>query len=215
MLFMVSIAASLPRTASAEGGDVILLHGWRGTASNWSAAKAAYEAEGYVVHALSLPASGDRAGDTVRNADYVTQYIRNYDLTDVKLDGHSLGGWLAMYLAQSNPAVTSVVLRDTGTGCFWGIPGDQCTGSKLLAGIKANPPTVPVLNLSSKTTQHPGVDCTKVFNIGHNDFLTNVTVTANAIAWPAVNPCVAATPTPEPTPTPAPCSWWDRYQGSC
>jgi pimeloyl-ACP methyl ester carboxylesterase len=235
MALIVTIAAALPDSTSAQGRDVILLYGWRGSTSNWDTAKAAYEARGNVVHVLRLPEDGTSAGDTAINADYVNQYIRLQDLTNVHLDGHSLGGWLALYVAQSNPVIASVVLRDTGTGCWFNIPADQCPNSELLYELKANPPTVPVLNLNHLTTQHPGVDCIKVFNLEHNAFLSNAAVNAAAVEWPDANPCTPATPTPSatatpvptltpsPTPTvtptatprPRPCSWWDRWQGYC
>lgn len=215
-------AGGLLRSSEAASGDVICLHGWNGSASNCSAMRAPYEAAGYTFHALSLPRSGSSAGDTAVNADYVQAYIASHNLTGVKLDGHSLGGWLALYLTLvRGEGVSSVVLRDTGTGCWFGIPGDQCPGSTLLAQINGAPASsVPILNLSSKTTALPQVDCLKVFNLSHNDFLSNSAVTAAAIGWPAVNPCAGtptptATPTVTPTPTPTLCSWWDHLWGRC
>lgn len=214
------VSAGLLRSSEAASGDVILLHGWNGSASNWSTAKAQYESQGYTVHALALPRSGSSAGDMAVNADYVQGYIASNNLTGVKLDGHSLGGWLALYLTLvRGENVTSVVLRDTGTGCWFGIPGDQCPGSALMAQINdAAPSSVPILNLSSKTTALPQVDCLKVYSgLAHNDFLSNSVVAAAAIGWPTVSPCAAptATPTPSPTATPTPCSWWDRLFGRC
>jgi pimeloyl-ACP methyl ester carboxylesterase len=202
---------------TADSPDVILIHGWRGTASSWSTAESTYVANGYRTHALQLPRDGSRAGDTVTNANYVRSYIVNNGLTNVKLDGHSMGGWVALYLilVEREPAVTSVVLRDTGTGCFWGIPPDQCSGSAMLQAVQsAAPVNIPVLNLSTKTTQHPEVDCTKVFNISHNNFLTNATVNSMAVSWSGVNPCTTVTPVPDPTQTPT-CSWWQRLFGGC
>lgn len=221
IIFVALAAGGLIRSSEAASGDVILLHGWNGSASSWNTAKAQYEAQGYTVHALSLPRGGSSAGDTAVNADYVQAYIASHNLTDVKLDGHSLGGWLALYLALvRGEDVSSVVLRDTGTGCWFGIPADQCSGSTLLAQVNsASASAVPILNLNHSTAGIPQVDCLKVYNLAHNDFLSNSAVTAAAIGWPGASPCAGtptATPAPTPTPTPPPaCSWWDRLWGRC
>lgn len=193
------VALLLLVTIQPVGGQttpkhVVLLYGWNGSPSNWNTAKTAYQAKGYTVHVLSLPRAGWSAGDTKVNADYVQSYIASKGLTDVKLDGHSLGGWLAMYVAlvRQDPAVSSVVLRDTGTGCVWGIPGDQCLGSEMLKAITAAPQSpVPILNLNHLSTVHPQVDCTKVFNLSHSAFLTDSRVNAAAIGWSGVSPCSA------------------------
>ncbi len=240
------LASTAPRSSAAEpsaapsvaGRHVLLLSGWNGSASNWNTAKAQREAAGETVHVVSLPRGGSNAGDTAVNATAVQDYIASHSLTDVQLDGHSLGGWLALYVAlvRRDPAVTSVVLRDTGYGCFFGIPRDPCAGADMLAASEgAAPSTVPILNLSSKTAALPQVDCLRTYSLGHNDFLTNAAVTSAAIGWPAASPCgPAPTPTSTPSPTatatatstptatptatatPAPvCTWWDRLWGRC
>lgn len=222
------VSAGLLRSSEAASGHVICLHGWNGSASNCDTLKARYEAQGYTVHALSLPRSGSSAGDTAINADYVQAYIASNNLTDVKLDGHSLGGWLALTVAlvRQDGAVSSVVLRDSGYGGIgcWLVP-DLCSNSAAVAAVKNAPLSlVPILNLNSSTAPLPQVDCLKVYSgLAHNDFLTNPAVTAAAIGWPVVNPCAtptltatpSATTTPTATPTPAPCSWWDRLWGRC
>ncbi|MGE0228835.1 MAG: esterase/lipase family protein [Dehalococcoidia bacterium] len=241
------IALSAPAPASSARRDVVLLHGWRGNPGSWDSEAARYRAAGDTVHQLDLPEEGDQAGDTARNAASVADYIADHHLTNVKLDGHSLGGWLALYVALGcrpstatspaacdapNPAVTSVVLRDTGTGCFFKRPGDQCPGSELLAVLSASTPSpLPVLNLSSKSTQLPQVDCTRVFSgLSHAQFQSDVQVSAAAVGWPDVSPCsapatvtstprptVTATPAPTaaPTATPSSCSWLARLLGWC
>lgn len=203
------------KSTEAVSKDVILLYGWNGTTSSWNTAKAQYEAAGYTVHILSLPRGGSSAGDTAINADYVEAYIASQSLSDAKLDGHSLGGWLALTVAvtRQNPNVGAVVVRDTGYGCFFGIPGDQCSGSVMLAQLNAAPQSsVPILNLSSKSTALPQEDAHQTFSLSHNAFLSDAGVTAAAISWQDTNVPV---PTPTPTPTPTPCSWWDRLFGRC
>lgn len=171
---------------------VILLHGFNGSPTNFSTAKAAAEAQGYKVYVPKLPYAGWSAGDTAKNAAFLQQYMTQNGITSAKLDGHSLGGWLAMYMALvvRDARVSSVVLRDTGTGCFWGIPPDQCPGSTLLNQLAAAPySAVPILNLNHLSTLHPQVDCTVVFNLSHDAFRTDARVNAAAIGWSGVNPC--------------------------
>lgn len=227
LVLTFATAFGLLRNSEAANGDVICLHGWNDSASDCAAMRSAYETAGYTFHALSLPRSGSAAGDTAINADYVQAYIDSRSLTDVKLDGHSLGGWLALYLTLvRGENVSSVVLRDTGTGCWFGIPGDQCSSSFLAQISNAAPSSVPILNLNHSTAAIPQVDCLKIYNLDHYAFLSNSAVTANAVAWPGVNPCGAtptatptatSTPTPTPTATPTPtlCSWWSRLLGRC
>ena len=216
--------------SSAASGDVILLHGWNGTAADWANAKSAYEAQGYTVHALQLPRDGSRLGDTAINADYVQQYMTTKGITSVRLDSHSLGGWLALTIAFSrdDPRVSSVVLRDSGYGSglgCWLVP-DLCSGSAIVTAVEntataADP--IPVLHLSSESTVLPGVDCTKkISGYNHAQYQTSSVISATAAQWPGVSPCAAATPTPTPTPTasatptPTPsCSWLQRLWGLC
>lgn len=221
---IIVFMAMIYSRSEAETGDVILLHGWNGKASDWANAKAAYEAEGYTVHALQLPRDGSKIGDTAVNADYVQAYMAANGITSARLDSHSLGGWLALTIAFSrdDPRVQSVVMRDTGYGdgfgC-WLVP-DLCDGSAITTAVE-NTATVsdpiPVLHLSSETAVLPGVDCTKrLSGYNHAQYQTSATISAIAAQWPGVSPCAPApTPTATPTPTPAPCSWWDRLRGRC
>lgn len=224
LLGLLAQSAHETRAAPAQAVPptraVILLYGWSGNTSSWSTAQAAYVAGGCIaptcmVYTLGLN-GGWSAGDTERNAQTVDNFIAANHLTNVKLDGHSLGGWLALDVAlvHRNPAVTSVVLRDTGYGCVyyyqWGIgwvgtPGDQCAGSALLTALAGAPASsVPILNLSHLTDALPQVDCLRVYNLDHSAFQTNAAVNAAAIAWPGVNPCVTPSATPAPTRSPVP-----------
>ena len=226
LVLTFATAFGLLRSSEAASGDVICLHGWNDSASDCGRMMTAYESAGYTFHALSLPRSGSAPGDTAINADYVQAYIDANGLTDVKLDGHSLGGWLALYLTLvRGEDESSVVLRDTGDGCFLGFPGDQCSSSFLAQISSAPASSVPILNLNHSTDALSQVDCLKIYNLDHYAFLTNAAVTAAAVGWPAVNPCGATptatpiattTPTATPTPTPTPtCSWWSRLWGRC
>lgn len=215
--------------ASSAGGDVILLYGWHGTTSNWDTAKAAYQAQGYTVHVLQLPRNWDNAGDTAVNADFVQQYMTDHGLTSAKIDGHSMGGWLVLYLirVRQDSRITSAVMRDTGLTsgftCYF-VP-DDCAGSAVQNAIASAPAdSLPVFLFKNPNTVGADgyVDCVRTANLDHNSFLTDANVNAAAIAWPDTNPCIStptptatptpvATATPTATPKPRPCSWcwWD------
>lgn len=235
---VLGMATHTPQDTKAAGRDVILLHGWTRNASDWNTAKTQYEAAGFRVHALNLPANGQRSGDVDINANYVEEYISDNHLTNVQVDGHSLGGYLVYELirVRKNPAITSAVTRDsavhgpamTGIYCIegLGVP-DQCNGAERQQILSAPLATVPILNLGSAqytSTSLPDVDCTKTYNLDHLAFSSNSQVTAAAIQWAkGENPCASvATPTrtatPAPTATPTPsstCSSWMRFFGLC
>lgn len=174
---------------------IILLHGWMGNAAQWDTAKAQYEAAGHTVHALNLPRNGATAGDTRINADYVESYIAANGLTNVQLDGHSLGGILAEYIAKvrANPAVTSVVARDSVPTTNWLyclFAPDTCWFSAVVTEIRNAARQARWLDMNSLGQKwHADIDCMQKFTLAHNDFLTNTTVTAKAILWAQGGAC--------------------------
>jgi len=182
--------------SNAAGRTVVLVHGWNGSPSSWNTAKSYYEANGDTVHVLSLPKNSFfmRSGDAVINAKYIQSYIQQNNLTNVVLDGHSLGAMESLYVATvlKEPRVTSVVMRDTGfisgTSC-WLIP-DLCTTSAMASAIRsaANSP-LPIFHANNDGVLVPNVDCTKQYSLDHNAFQTNVAVNTTAVNWPASTPC--------------------------
>ena len=199
-----------------ETEHVIFLHGWTGNASNWTQAKAAYEAAGFTAHALNLPRAGTQAGDTWVNADYVENYIAQNGLSRVQVDGHSLGGTLVYELirVRRNPAIVSAVTRDSNihgpatAGLFcWpglGVP-DQCAGSVRNGILSAPLADVPILNVSVAGAALADVDCNLKRDISHANFPADATVTSWAVTWAqGGNPCNPSTPTATTTSAPAP-----------
>jgi 2-hydroxy-6-oxonona-2,4-dienedioate hydrolase len=88
---------------------VIILHGWGHSASLWQGMKAKLESIGFDVIIEDLPGFGTRAGEAV---DFDTpKYARWFEINfkdilekqKVILIGHSLGGRIAIELAQNNP----------------------------------------------------------------------------------------------------------------
>lgn len=206
---------------------VILIHGWVSwfdqPVATWDTAKAAYEAHGDTVYVLRLPDDGNNSSATnaiATNTAYIENFIATNHLTNVQLDGHSLGGWevLNIVLIKRDPAVVSAVLRDTIT-CT---SGNGCPSAAFLASLQGLQSPVPVLAMNHLTDALPGVDCLRVYpTTPHNDFKLLASFTTIAEAWPAVNPCAAQpsptpSPVPSPTPTPPPvCQWWQRLFGIC
>lgn len=193
----VFVLCPSPHPVRAGSGDVILIYGWMGSAAKWDTAKAAYEAQGYTVHALTLPRDFSHAGDVKINAEYVQQYMTDHGIAQARIDGHSMGGITTLYLAtvKRDPRILSGVMRDSGTVSggvqCWFVP-DSCTSSAAIKAIAASPPpAVPILLMRQPTTS--GTDqyarCVRVFSISHNEFLTDSRVNAAAVAWPSVNPC--------------------------
>lgn len=178
---------------AAPAKAVILLHGWNRSSSDWNTAKAQYQAAGIAVYALQLPKSGWSAGDTRKNADAVQAFITANKLTDVMVDGHSLGGTLVYELirVRRDARITAAVTRDsriqartgdTGLNC-WAVP-DQCDGGSQRKAILAAPlATVPILNISAATPGQADVDCNRTKSLSHLAFLSDAQVTGWAIQW--------------------------------
>lgn len=233
---VLAVALLLAPSRSGEGQaaapkveHVILLHGWHSSPGWWVIAELQYRAAGFDVHALQLPRDGTQDGDTTANADYVERYIEDRGLTNVQVDGHSLGGVLVYELVRvrRNAAIVSAVTRDSnvqdpvgydGTICSWWLPvlvgstiiPDQCEDSSVRQAImEAAPADVPVLNLSSNDQEQPDVMCHRRYDIWHNNFLFNLNVTNDAVAWAqGENPCSSP-------PEAVPCPWWLGMWGLC
>lgn len=196
IVFMVLLLGVVFQGSTAQAATpkptILLIHGLNGNTSTWNTAKAQYQAAGYTVYVLNLPYSGSRAGDSIKNAAYVNNFIAQNKLTNVQLDAHSLGGTVAFYIARvsKNPAVKSIVTRDSyihssglvGFYC-WTDP-DECPGSAVRNAIFAAPVTnVPIMDLMHDNEADPETDCKFIYPIEHNSFLTDTRVTANAINW--------------------------------
>lgn len=196
-LIVFSLCILVPGQVNADGGrNIILIHGWNGNPTSWNTAKAAYQANGDTVHVLSMPKNSlfMRSGDAVVNAKYVQTYIQQNHLTNVVLDGHSLGAMESLYIATvlREPAVVSVVMRDTGfiSGFSCYLIPDLCSTSSFANAIRnATQTSVPILHLSSDTVVLPQVDCTKTYPLTHNAFQTDPVANSNAVGWPTTNPC--------------------------
>lgn len=229
VLFVPVRGDSTATTAAPEVEHVILLHGWNSSPVWWVVAELQYRNAGFTVHNLALPRNGMQPFDTLINAAFVEGYIDLLDLTNVQVDGHSMGGTLVYELirVRRHPAIVSAVTRDsniqhregnTGLICSPWLPlligttlvPDQCEDSFVRWLISRSAPAeIPVLNISSVAESQPDVDCQRTYDIWHNNFMINVNVTADAVAWArGENPCLAPARDDE-------CPWWMWIFGLC
>jgi pimeloyl-ACP methyl ester carboxylesterase len=111
--------ASFTAEVSGTGKPVILIPGLGCSAEVWRETAAHLNKEGYQTHALTLAGfggtkaiAGDHFLDTVRE-DLAT-YIRDKKLDHPVIIGHSLGGFLALWLSETNPDLPGRVISVDG-----------------------------------------------------------------------------------------------------
>ncbi|MFK8033953.1 MAG: acetoin dehydrogenase dihydrolipoyllysine-residue acetyltransferase subunit [Hyphomicrobiales bacterium] len=117
---------------SAEGG-FLLVHGFAGDSSSWTALAASLRRAGHNVTTVDLPGHGKNNVPANHPEDLVT-WLADYlsKLTkSVHLVGHSLGGYLAARAASDMPQNVAQLTLITPAGC-----GHQINGS-FVAGMAA------------------------------------------------------------------------------
>lgn len=99
---------------------IIILHGWGHSAGLWQSMKSKLEQAGYSIIVEDLPGFGTRAGQAVdfdipKYAQWFENHYKNVLKSDkIILVGHSLGGRIAIELAQTNPTwLTKLILIGT------------------------------------------------------------------------------------------------------
>ena len=159
---------------------IVLVHGWvlnGKTPDDWEEVygdlRTRLQADGYTVFAPILPYSGCDAGDTIKNATWLRDYITDNHLSNVLLVGHSLGGFVAEYYVRylDTGEIAAYATLDSeinyagpsGLACLFN-PPDQCAGSALRKAIAAKPARndIFLLNLwSTVLGNQPQVDCSQ------------------------------------------------------
>lgn len=100
-----------------EGRPLLIIHGFLGMSDNWKSLGSLYSAEGFQVHMIDLRNHGksfhsDEFNYTVMSND-LSEYCRHYDLTNISIIGHSMGGKIAMLFATTYPdSVERLIVAD-------------------------------------------------------------------------------------------------------
>jgi len=116
-----------------EGGTpLVLVHGFGGDLNNWLFNQPALAAERRVI-ALDLPGHGEsgktlRSGEAAELSEAVLDLLDHLQLDRVHLAGHSMGGLVALTVAQQAPArvVSLTLIASAGLGAD--INGDYLQG---------------------------------------------------------------------------------------
>ena len=103
-LLVLVMAFAAPATAAAATGDpILLIHGYRGSASTWSDMKTFLQNKDRVVEAITLPSQ-----DNVQNAQAIASFIQSKGWTTVDLVGQSMGGLSARHFTKALAAGVTV-----------------------------------------------------------------------------------------------------------
>lgn len=119
-----------------EGKHLIIIHGFLGMSDNWKSFGALYAAEGFQVHMLDLRNHGrsfhsDDFSYEIMSKDLL-KYCQQYNLKDISIIGHSMGGKVAMVFATTHPEmVEKLIVADIGPKYY--APHHQ----DILAGLNA------------------------------------------------------------------------------
>jgi pimeloyl-ACP methyl ester carboxylesterase len=108
------VATPFVRAVGGTGDPVVLIHGFAADRLSWAANQGEL-ARTHAVHALDLPGHGATALDGPADPDHLAAAVAagldGSGLTDVHVIGHSLGGAVALLLADRRPdLVRSLVL---------------------------------------------------------------------------------------------------------
>ncbi len=96
-LLVLVLTFAAPATAAAATGDpILLIHGYRGSASTWTDMKTFLQANDRVVEAITLPSQ-----DNVKNAQAIAAFIQSKGWTSVDLVGQSMGGLSARHFTKA------------------------------------------------------------------------------------------------------------------
>nr|WP_309756397.1 alpha/beta fold hydrolase [Flavobacterium sp.] len=102
-----------------EGKPLLIIHGFLGMSDNWKSLGSLYAAEGFQVHMLDLRNHGKSFHSDEFNynvmSDDILEYCQYYNLTNVSIIGHSMGGKVAMLFATTYPEkAEKLIVADIG-----------------------------------------------------------------------------------------------------
>lgn len=102
-----------------EGKPFLIIHGFLGMSDNWKTLSTQFAELGYQVHSLDMRNHGKSFHSDDFNYDIMTEdvkeYINHYQLNDIVLLGHSMGGKIAMLFAAKYPNfIKKLIVADIG-----------------------------------------------------------------------------------------------------
>lgn len=117
-----------------QGQPFIILHGFLGMSDNWKTLGKRFSEQGYEVHLIDQRNHGRSFQDETFNYEVLTQdlkdYCNEYQLTNIVLLGHSMGGKVAMLFATMRPNMVSKLIVADISPRFYPIHHD-----KILEGL--------------------------------------------------------------------------------
>lgn len=127
---------ALAEGESSEAKPLIILHGFLGMSDNWKTLGTQYAEQGFQVHMLDLRNHGRSFHSDEFNYEIMIQdvldYCQAYELENVAIIGHSMGGKVAMLFATTySEKVDQLIVADIGPKYY--SPHHQ----DILAGLNA------------------------------------------------------------------------------
>ena len=112
-----------------EGQSFLILHGFLGMSDNWKTLGKKFSEENYQVHLIDQRNHGRSFHDDTFNYDVLVedlkQYCDYYQLNNIVLLGHSMGGKTAMLFATTYPELVSKLIIADIAPRFYPIHHDQ------------------------------------------------------------------------------------------
>lgn len=102
-----------------NGKPLLIIHGFLGMSDNWKSFSEKYAAQGFQVHLLDLRNHGKSFHSDEFNyhvmCNDILEYCNHYQLENISIIGHSMGGKIAMLFATMYPEkVEKLVVADIG-----------------------------------------------------------------------------------------------------
>ncbi len=119
-----------------EGKPFVILHGFLGMSDNWKTLGRKFSEEGFQLHLVDQRNHGRSFHDPEFNYEVLVEdlkdYCDKYELKDIVLLGHSMGGKTAMLFASQYPELVSKLIIADISPRFYPIHHDA-----ILSGLKA------------------------------------------------------------------------------